>query len=444
MTDPNSESDSKDLLLKHCTRYIWAKTLLGVCVCSTMMGIGVAGAQSGQDHPEGEAQVEVTMEKTFGQDVEFLQRHVKAFVLRSDSGEAQVVVVPAYQGRVMTSTATGTGGTSFGWINYAHVESGKVVPKFNVYGGEERFWLGPEGGQFGLFFQPGAKFEIAQFSTPAVIDTQPYDVVSQNDRQVSFCKETSLRNYSKTLLKFKIDRSIELLSAAAASQSLGVDLVDEKLSYVGYRSSNHITNRGDVAWTKKSGLLSIWLVGMYKPGPQTTVVIPYRTGLSEELGPVVNDTYFGKVPANRLKMDDGVLFFSGDGAYRSKIGVSPQRSKSICGSYDAQRGVLTIVKYNKPEPEVTDYVNSMWEIQDKPYAGDALNAYNDGAPEPGAKLLGPFYELETSSSALALKPGESGEHIQETYHFEGSAEALDHLSKELLGVSLATIRSALQ
>ena len=65
-------------------------------------------------------------------------------------------------------------------------------------------------------------------------------------------------------------------------------------------------------------------------------------------------------------------------------------------------------------------------------------------PEPGADPLGPFYELETSSPALALRAKESATHIQETYHFEGEATELDRLSKRLLGVSLAEIKRAMQ
>ena len=33
----------------------------------------------------------------------------------------------------------------------------------------------------------------------------------------------------------------------------------------------------------------------------------------------------GKVPADRLILTDGVLFFRGDGLYRSKIGIAPSR-----------------------------------------------------------------------------------------------------------------------
>ena len=65
---------------------------------------------------------------------------------------------------------------------------------------------------------------------------------------------------------------------------------------------------------------------MFQPSPRTTVVIPYREGPESELGPVVNDAYFGKVPADRLVARGGRLFFKGDGERRSKIGLSPERA----------------------------------------------------------------------------------------------------------------------
>ena len=381
-------------------------------------------------------------ERSFGQDVAFLNQNVETIVLRSEAGEARVAVVPGYQGRVMTSTANGDDGTSYGWINYEHIQSGEIAQHMNAYGGEERFWLGPEGGQFSIFFKPGTEFVFADWTTPAVIDTEAYDVVAKDDQKVSFRKETTLQNYSRSSFHLQIDRSIEVLSSSATRESLGID--PGQLDFVGYRTTNSVKNLGGDAWTKDSGLLSIWLLGMYKPGPQTTVVIPYEKGPEAELGPVVNDAYFGVVPKDRLKVDDGFIFFSGDGEYRSKIGLSPQRATDVCGSYDAERGVLTIVKYSKPGPDCRDYVNSMWEIQEEPFAGDTVNAYNDGPPEPGAEPMGPFYELETSSPAFALKPGATGTHVQETYHFEGDREALDRIATEVLGLSLSEITSALE
>lgn len=179
----------------------------------------------------------------------------------------------------------------------------------------------------------------------------------------------------------------------------------------------------------------------YNPSPETTIIVPYVSGDEEELGTVVNDTYFGKVPSERLVVKESVIYFSGDGEYRSKIGLSPMRAKNIAGSYDTANGILTIVKYNKQEDK-TDYVNSMREIQEQPYVGDVMNSYNDGAPAPDKKPLGPFYELETSSPALALKIGESGTHMQTTFHFEGDENVLNPIIKNVFGVSINDIKIA--
>lgn len=382
----------------------------------------------------------VAQDKSFDDDVKFLQQHVETIVLGSE-GESQLAIVPAYQGRVMTSTTGGKSQPSFGWINYEHIASGKNSPHINVYGGEERFWLGPEGGQFSIFFPPGGKFELADWQTPAVIDTAAFEVVEKDESSVSFRREAKLKNYSNAEFDVRIDRAIDLLSKDAAEKSLGVELGN--LPFVGYRSTNKLTNVGKNNWQPANGLLSIWILGMYKPGLETTVVVPFVTGDNERLGPIVNDAYFGKPPAERLKIDNGVLFFSGDGNFRSKIGIPPKRARDVAGSWDAKSGVLTIVKYTPPAAGVTDYVNSMWEIQKVPFGGDVVNAYNDGPPSPGAKPLGPFYELETSSPALALPAGGSAEHVQETYHFSGDRVALDAMAQQLLGASLAEIERAL-
>jgi hypothetical protein len=91
---------------------------------------------------------------------------------------------------------------------------------------------------------------------------------------------------------------------------------------------------------------------------------------------------------------------------------------------------------------VTDYVNSLWKLQDNPFEGDAVNAYNDGPAMPGAKPIGPFYELESSSPAAALKPGESLSHVHRTIHLSGSKPALDAVARATLGVSLDEIEGA--
>lgn len=378
---------------------------------------------------------------SFSADAEFLRQHVDLVVLGREDTGARVAVVPGYQGRVMTSTAGGTRDSSYGWINHAHIAAGELVPHINAFGGEERFWLGPEGGQFSIFFAPGSEFVLDHWQTPTVIDTEPFAVVVQNDCSVSLRHQGEVQNYSGTGFRFRVDRTVDLLSVEQASESLGHVL--DRVSMVGYRTTNRLTNVGPNDWTKGTGLLSIWILGMYRPGPRTTIVIPFRKGGVDERGPEVNDAYFGQPPADRLRTVDGTLYFSGDGRLRSKIGLSPSRAREICGSWDAERSVLTIVRYNQPPAHVTDYVNSMWELQELPYGGDAVNAYNDGPPAPDADPLGPFYELESSSPALALAAGQAGEHVQLTCHFEGERAVLDPLARTLLGRSLRDIEAAL-
>lgn len=381
----------------------------------------------------------------FTSDYEFLKQHTDVLLLRKDG--AAVAVVPSYQGRVMTSTYDEAKGPSFGWINRPVIKGGvldeaerkgKLEEHIHIFGGEERFWLGPEGGQFAIFFKPGAKFEFADWRTPAVIDTDTFKVADKNESSVTFEHQATLTNFSGATFSVGIQRGVRLLGAADVDEEFSMKF-DRDIRMVGYETDNQLSNRGDEAWVPEKGLLSIWILGMYNPSPTTTVVIPFKKGSSAELGPEVNDEYFGKIPEDYLKTDDGVIYMKGDGTRRGKIGVGPKRSKGVAGSYDATGKVLTLVTYNVQEAP-NGFVNSMWEHQEEPYSGDVINAYNDGSPEPGAPPLGPFYELETSSPAAALKPGGRMRHVQRTYHFHGTEEQLDGMAKAVLGVPLKTIK----
>lgn len=379
---------------------------------------------------------------TFGDDVAFLQQHTPVVVLSDRAGAAKVAVSPAWQGRVLTSSAGGDAGLSYGWINRELIAAGKIQPHINVFGGEDRFWLGPEGGQFSIFFTKGAKFELSDWFTPAAVDTMPYEVAKQSKSAVTFRAAFAVTNYSGTRFDVKVNRQVRLLTVKNAAEKLG--LKDTKgLSLVAYETVNELTNDGQQPWEKSTGLLSVWILGMYNPGPQTTIVVPIKPRPESELGVKVTSDYFGSIPPERLVLKDNVIYFSGDGNFRSKIGVNPKRSKSVLGSYDAANKVLTIVQFSQPEG-VTDYVNSLWKIQDHPFGGDAANSYNDGPPSPGAKPLGPFYEIESSSPAAALKPGASLTHVHRTMHLSGPEEKLDAIARSTFGVSLDEIKGALK
>ena len=376
----------------------------------------------------------------FGDDLDFLQRHTETVVLSDPQSAARVVVCPALQGRVATSTTSGAVGPSFGWLNRELIASGKRVPHMNVYGGEDRFWLGPEGGQFSLFFAPGAPQDLAHWQTPAPIDAEPFTLADRAQDRALLRKTMRLTNASGTVFDLEVEREVRVHPApwiwaeASAAQS-------RRVAAVGFETRNRVTNRGADPWRRETGLISIWNAGTFAPSPSTTIVLPRLLPPDGDLGPVVNDRYFGRVAPHRLLVRERGVYFRGDGQHRAKIGVPPQYAQPVLGSYDADAGVLTVVTYTLPRG-ARDYVNSLWEQQPDPYAGDAVNAYNDGPATPGAAPFGPFYELETSSPALALAPGESAEHFHRTLHFVGAPADLEPIAGSSLGVGLDEITSA--
>jgi hypothetical protein len=372
----------------------------------------------------------------FTADLTFLQQHSNIVVLADPGGPARVAVAPAYQGRVMTSTTGGPGAPSFGWIGRAAVEAGQKQPHMNVFGGEDRFWLGPEGGQYALYFKPGDPFDLDHWQTPEPFDWGAWDVTSQSPISVSFHKRMALVNYAGTRLELDVHRTIRLLKSGEVATMLGTSPGGVRM--VAFESENVVTNAGQVRWQPASGLISIWILGQFTPSPQTTITIPFAPGPERTMGPVVNDKYFGAVPPDRLVMKGSAIFFKGDGQYRSKIGLPPRRAFDVAGSYDAAAHVLTLVQYTLPAG-APRYVNSMWEIQREPYKGDVINSYNDGPAAPGKPPLGPFYELETSSPALELAPGERYTHVHRTFHLNGSDADLDRIARATLKVGLAEI-----
>jgi hypothetical protein len=375
-------------------------------------------------------------ESIFGYDLNFLkQYHKDLVVLGNDPSGASVIILPAYQGRVMTSTTEGMNGKSFGWVNYDLIASGKRVEHMNAFGGEERLWLGPEGGQFSLYFKKGAPFTFDNWFVPAAFDTEPFNVISTSPSHASFKKAMRLENYSGNVFDLEINRTIRLMDKKSIEDSLGV-AIPESVKTVGFESENGLTNTGNNAWDKKTGLLSIWILCMMNASDNTHVAIPYKQGDLTKLGKIVTDDYFGKVPADRLQVANGLILFKADANHRSKIGISPLRALPLAISYDATNLVLTITRFSLQEG-VTDYVNSLWQMQDNPFAGDAVNAYNDG-PINGHQM-GRFYEVESSSPAAALEPGQTLVHRNAVIHFTGDKEALNKISMQLLKIPVDAI-----
>ena len=176
---------------------------------------------------------------------------------------------------------------------------------------------------------------------------------------------------------------------------------------------------------------------MFVPADDTWVIAPFeRAGQ----GTWVSSDYFGALPSERLRIDQehGVVLFLADGRYRSKIGLSQSRSRPIAASYTRSEQRLSIIRYSVPR-EPLPYVNSKWETQALPFAGDLFNSYNHGTLEPGKLADVRFYELESSSPGALLQPGQSLTHEHQTFHFVGEEAALDALATSVLGISLRSI-----
>lgn len=379
---------------------------------------------------------------TLSQDLQFLSSYTKVVVLTApDNPKAQVVVAPQYQGRVMMSTAEAPDGPAYGWINRDFIAAGKNDPHFNNYGGEDRFWLGPEGGQFGLFFRKGDRFDFEHWYTPASLNEAPMTLYRTEPNRVAMRADMSVVNYSGTVFDLRVEREISVLSRDRVEEMFDIALPIDVKS-VAFQSSNEITNSGREAWTDETGLLSIWILSQFEASSNTYVIVPFEPGPEREYGPIVSDDYFGRVPGDRLQILDNYVVLKADGKYRSKIGVGPYRCLDVVGSISFDKKVLTIVQFDFGDSP--DFVNSLWRMQEDPLAGDVINAYNDGPIDEFTPALGGFYEMETSSPAARLKPGAKMRHVQRVFHFQGEIDQLTKIAEKVLDAPLSEVQSVMQ
>ena len=163
---------------------------------------------------------------TFGYDLDFLKKYIDPIVLSDSKFKSQVILSKEWQGRIMTSTATGSKGKSFGWINYDLILSGEIQDHINVFGGEDRFWMGPEGGQFSIYFEPGATFDFEHWFVPKEIDTEPFDVIESGSDMATFRKAMQIRNYSGFNFNLVVDRTIHLLDKTNTEKELSLEIPD--------------------------------------------------------------------------------------------------------------------------------------------------------------------------------------------------------------------------
>jgi hypothetical protein len=372
---------------------------------------------------------------TFGYDLDFLKQKDSVVVLNSKDGNAQIIVSPKYQAKVFTSTADGLNGKSFGWINYKTFAEKSLDPHMNAYGGEDRLWIGPEGSKFALFFKPRTKMDFADWHTPVAVDFENWTLNSHSDKKASLSKSTVIRNYIGAMFTIRLSRDIEILEPADAEKMLSITF-DSKVKSVAFSTQNTIANNGYDEWNKTTGAICLWNLDMFTPSAKTVIVVPYN---NSDTGKVATTDYFGEISKDRIKYNNGILLFKADGKSRGKLGMPPNRSKAMAGSYDAQNNVLTVTLFDL-DPKAT-YLNQEWRTDRNPFIGDAVNAYNDGPLADGSQM-GPFYEIESVSPAAFLKPEESLSHKHSVFHFTGDKAELNQIALKTLGISLQDIQAA--
>lgn len=403
-----------------------------VIAASVVMLVGCVGKIN-----KGE-KMEQNFEKgTFGYDLNYLAEKDSLIILRSDDEQAQLIVSAKYQAKVFTSTAEGLDGKSLGFINYKFFDAGVIDEHMNGYGGENRLWLGPEGGKYSIFFAPGADQNVNNWHTPAPIDIEPWNILSSSLKETTLSKNMSLRNYLGNVLNIAVSRKIKLKTTKQIQEDIGM-LLPGGVKSVAYSTDNLITNTNDFEWTAATGTVCIWMLDMFNPSDSAVTIIPFIEGDDKKLGKIATTDYFGEIPSDRIKVTNGVLYFKTDGNFRSKIGMSAYRTTSIAGNYDPIAHKLTVVTFDIDKTQ--KYLNQEWNPAKDPLVGDALNAYNDGPLEDGS-IMGPFFELESSSQAAFLQPGETLSHLHNVYHFTGDEASLSVIAEKLLGVKLEVVKT---
>jgi len=373
-----------------------------------------ASAQTGPPRPDA----------VFARDVQFLKEFADAVVLEAPGG-GKVAVSPKLTGRVMTS-AFSDNEPGFGLVNREAITRPPVARGFNNYGGEDRLWLAPEGGPYGLFFDPGAKQELANWYVPPAMDGGVRTPTGQDAASVSFHERIALQNVEGVKFDLSIDRKVEALAKDELEKLLGAAL-PEGARFVAFRTTNKVTNEAKAA-LPADALVAPWILGQFRPSPKTTVLLPYK-GAED----VIKKDYFGVVPPDRLALlpegDGGVARFKGDAQLRSKIGVSAAGALGWLGAWDAQRKVLTLVNHSLP-PAGTVVPDCNWtDPNPRAKSGDVATSYNHGE-EPR------FFELESIGPALGAAPKSSVTQVQTTIHLAAEPAALAEIAKRLLRAKL--------
>ncbi|MBK8280095.1 MAG: hypothetical protein IPK94_08275 [Saprospiraceae bacterium] len=89
-------------------------------------------------------------------------------------------------GRVITSTADGLQGYSFGWVNYDLIGSGTFKDHMKALGGEDRYGSAPRVGSFHYFSNQSRLLNMIIGKYPADSPDTNFDIVVFSDLEARF------------------------------------------------------------------------------------------------------------------------------------------------------------------------------------------------------------------------------------------------------------------
>jgi hypothetical protein len=257
---------------------------------------------------------------------------------------------------------------------------------------------------------------------PAAIDRGTFDVLKRGATYVRMRADLDLRNHLGFEFAIDVLRDVFLLTRRGVEAAIDVK-IPSWIDVTGSLSVQQLARAGRRPWGPRTGMPQLWILSQFPAGPRVTVFAPVaaRAPVRRE-GRVkpYEDRYFGEPGARRLweaepPHSERCVYFRADGKLRSKFGLRPALTTGLAGSLDADRGLLTLVKFDvRPRAR---YGSFLWRPTDAElWRGDAFQSYNSGD--------GTFYELESVSPARPSSPGSPITHAHATCFLRGEPARL--------------------
>lgn len=362
----------------------------------------------------------------FAEDITFLREFAQPAVLKDSTSKSAIAIIPAWQGRVITSSVE-ENGRSFGWLNYSTIENGKA-DEFSTYGGEDRFLLGPEPTPvIDTTVSENGDAVTKHATPPALPSTRTLQQVSSAKGITVLEGAIGIQSKNGNTLHTSVSRTISLLSRRDLHNYLGAD-IHRSMRAVGFHSDNIIINSGDHRWDTAYGTTSIRIRGVFPVTQASIAIIPLRPG-----GTVENSA---ALPKERFLIKNNIAFFRADGNLSAEIGVKQQSALNYVGLYDPEREVLTVVQFTLPRNPAFYLGETMEDNR-----AEVLTIRNNGPENPYAR--GRFMEIQSASPAALLKPKGRMQHFHRTIHLQGSEKHLGEITKKLFGVTVKELKAAL-